>query len=429
MFKQNLIANYGGTVFVAVVQVLVIPLYIRLLGESQWGVLSLAIALCASLLIVETGISLAIARSFTVAGTERASAQGRLHWLERRYIFGAATLVATAGITAPLLAPLVFPEAAPDPNKLVFALVTMAAAQIVGSLYRSVIVGIGKQVHFNALLVVFTTLRHAAALVAALIHPGTLVVVSAFASVSVLEACARRRAALAGLRHLPNKTESPRALSPAGAVPLAIAAAIGALTTQIDRLLLSAAISLESLGHYAIAAMLSLAALQLVYPISQALLPRLADFQDYRSRMRVLRQSYSVLGIILFFVWVGAVLLQVGPLSWWLRSEDLAGVVEPLFLVHLAGTSVNALGIPLYLEMLAFRRDFQILGCNVLALASAVSILIAGGEAYGALTGSFAWLVANVVLLLGYLWVLKQSTSAQRDLRDVRRERHIPPAS
>jgi O-antigen/teichoic acid export membrane protein len=65
MLRRNLAANYAGTVFTAATQILLIPLYLRVLGEHEWGMLSAVVALSTTLLILEAGVSLAVARNFS----------------------------------------------------------------------------------------------------------------------------------------------------------------------------------------------------------------------------------------------------------------------------------------------------------------------------------------------------------------------------
>jgi O-antigen/teichoic acid export membrane protein len=409
MLKRNLLANYGGTGFVALTQLVLIPLYVRHLGETEWGILSVVVALSTALLVFETGVSLAVVRSFSALWAEESSPLMRLRWLERRYFAAAALLGVVALSATPWLGDAILPQEAGDAARLLALAVAVALAQIVGSLYRSVLLGCGAQVRFNLLLVGFTALRHAAGLIAAMQGGDAVAVTAAFAGGFILEALARRWAALTCLQRLQPSTQVARVASAVslGALPLALAGAVGAFATQIDRLLLARMIDAATLGHYAIAVTLSLAALQLVYPISNALLPRLDRFRDDTERPQMLRRSYTMLVGLLLLVWLVATLLYAGGLRWWLDEERVSIAVAPLFLVHLTGTSLSALGVPLYLTLLAHRFDKGILACNMAAVGLQTAVLVLASPLYGAMAGSLSWCVLNIAVLVGYYTMLR----------------------
>lgn len=406
-FKPNLLANYGGAAFVAAAQVLLIPLYVTLLGQHDWGVLSAVIALSTALLVVETGISLAVARGFSsLAQGSVASRHESFRFIERRYLAVVAAM-AFAGISAAApLTPWLLPSTTANAELILRSTLVMAAAQIVGSLYRSVLVGTGEQVRLNMLLVTFTTLRHAAGITGALLGGGVMAVAGSFALGFVVEAAFRRQGALNALRRHRDDPDdvANRPLSPpaTGATPLAIAGTIGAMGTQIDRLVLSRIVDPTTLGYYAIAATLSLAVLQLVYPLSSALLPRLDRFRSGVERNHIVRRSFAMVGGLLATAWIGATLLTFGGLRLWLPSEALAAAVQPLFLVHLLGTTFNALCVPLYLGLLAHHDDHAILAATAIAFAVQAATLFLSSVHFGALAGSLAWCAGNGILLIAY---------------------------
>ena len=415
MLKKNLIANYVGAAFVAGSQLLLIPVYIKLLGERGWGIFSAVLALSAALLILEAGVSLGIARRFSALAPNASGGVRSFLWIERRYL-GAVALFALTGIV--LAAPMSLWMLPSDTSNGVAVLrltVVMAAAQIIGSLYRSVLVGTGNQVQLNVLLVVFTAVRHSAAVICAVAGGGTAAVAGAFALGFVVEALFRRRSAyrVVRLQSSSDPTEDskkPSTTVPLGAATLAVAGAVGALGSQLDRLVLSRVVDPATLGHYAIAATLSLAVLQLVYPLSSALLPKLERFRLTTERKRIVRRSYAMLAALLSAVWIAALLLSLGGLRRWLPSDSIADAVRPLFLVHLGGTTLNALCVPLHLRLLSQHRDRAILMAATLAFAVQLATLVFVSRRSGALAGSVAWCAGNATLLLALFLLQLQTT-------------------
>jgi O-antigen/teichoic acid export membrane protein len=409
MLKRNLLANYCGTGFVALTQVMLIPLYVRFLGEEQWGVLSAVIALSTTLLVLEGGVSQAVARSFTALSSEKRTASDRLRWIERRYLLVVVALGVLALAASPWVSRALLPKEAASPLSLFTLTVLMAVAQIMCSLYRAALMGSGGQVRFNAVLIAFTALRHTSAILAAFWGGAALGVAAAFAFGFVLEACARRWVARGYLKRVPPSAPISvgTPIETMGALPLAIAGASGALMTQIDRVVLTHVVDAKSLGHYTIAATLSLATLQLVYPFTSALIPRLDLFRSAADRNAITRRSYMTIGGILLVVWAAAIFMSLSGLRMWLGGTKLALSVAPLYLFHLVGTTLNALGVPLYLGLLAHRRDRGIAAINLTALFVLTTAILALSPIFGIVAGSLAWCAANACICVGYYFLLR----------------------
>jgi O-antigen/teichoic acid export membrane protein len=329
---------------------------------------------------------------------------------ERRYIVCASIVFALAIAIAIPAGAMLLRDGDRFPTDVVLLTSLMSVAQIVGGLYRSVLIGLGRQVRFNVLLVSFTGARHFAGVAAAFWFHTVSSVATCFLSVSLLELIARRRAAVRVISSLPHReraqTDSLEGMTLAiGATTLAIAGAVGALSTQLDRLLLAGFLGAVELGHYAIAASLSLAVLQLVYPVSSALLPKLILFKDSKQRGNILFVTYGAMLSLLLVMWTGAIILSSGALHAWLPSVGIADSVARLFFPHLVGTSFNALCVPLYMGLLANQLDRGILIANSFALTFQVVVLVAAVPQYGAIGGAYAWIASNAVLLSTFLFL------------------------
>lgn len=405
--KKNLLANYAGTVFAAGAQVLLIPIYVRTLGETHWGMLSAVIALSGALLAFEAGVSLSVSRSFSGSRSTHGNALERFRLLEKWYLGAALAALIGGAVASTMLSRWMWSASDNQHAYVVAAAMGMAGAQIAGGLYRSVLIGTGDQVALNGLLITFTSVRHAAGVTAAAVSQDVLPVVVAFALSSALETAGRRWRAAHALRMRQAKDTNdrgnlenvPEALAPGA---LAVAGAVGALSTQVDRILLINVVEVTALGHYAIATTLSLAALQLIYPLSSALIPRISHFQREAKANATLKQTYAVLVVVLVLVWVGAVCLSLGGLRLWLGDESIASSVTPLFLIHLLGTTLNALCIPQYMRLLSDRRDRAIAVAALLAVIVQLITLWLSGDSLLTLAGSLSWCAANGTLFICY---------------------------
>lgn len=416
--KRNLVANYLGTAFVAASQIVIIPLYLRYLGEHDWGLLSSLLALAATLLILEAGVSQAVARGISERNADSPRIDRRAFQIvERRYLVMTLSASALLALVSGRLGPLLLPHAGVDARGFALLAIAMAASQIVGSLYRGTLVGHGAQVRLNVLVIAVTIARHTIGVTLAARGYGVIPVALALAGSLVAEAALRRwlvsrlLSTRTGTGYANARERNP--LVARGALVLAFAGMIGALATQLDRLILGTSISAVDLGRYAIAATLSLSVLQLIYPISNALMPHLKDFQDSGAGRGLLSRTYRMLFAILLLLWVGAAFIAAKGMQWWLphvESADVASVVAPLFLIHLIGTSLNALCVPLYLTLLARHLDRHIFVANLCSICVLVVTLTTLIPRYGATAGSLAWLFANGTLLMFYFSIYRSRT-------------------
>lgn len=399
---KNVLSNYLGTCCVLTAQLIAIPAYVRGLGERGWGTLSILVAASNALLMLEAGVSTAVARSFAPDSSGRADAFATILTLERRYRSAAATIIF---LSVPPALWLMRPGRAPSDDHtgaLVVLAASMAAFQIMGALYRSTLIGRGLQGRLNAVVASFAILRFGAAAAAATYLHSVEATAACLVCGFAAECLCRRKVALNALgRVAPQSLHGERKDVAPGATKLALASVLGALGNQMDRLILAARIGPAALGHYAIAATLSLAILQFVYPVSSALVPELQRFRGPKHRS-ILGTSYLLLVVLLSAVWLAVLWLPVDAIKVWLPGRDISTSVEAILKVHLIGTSLNALAVPLQLTLLANRLDTQIVLASISAfLVQVVSVGVLATR-WGAVSGALAWSMAEGVLLSAY---------------------------
>jgi O-antigen/teichoic acid export membrane protein len=404
-----MLANFGAAGFVAVLQIATIPLYLHLAGPEQWGQLSTVLALAAALLTLESGVSTSVARHIALAADSDMPLEANLRRLEVQYGIGSLA-VALAGVAAQPFAQFFFPNSLQSASALLPAAGLMAACQIDASLYRAILVGRGRHEVLARITVLVATLRHSAALAMLWLGMGAVGAALAIAAASVLEALLRRHQALRFLTGAPTGTrsinKSSETLFRGGTLALVLTGTLGALMPQLDRVVLASQLGATAVGQYAIAATLSLAVLQFVYPVSTSLIPQLNGFVSTSARKNKQLRWITALALaaILVSAWTFEWFMSRWGLQLWLRQEQLTAVVAPLFAVHLVGTSLNVLCVPLHLKLLANHQDFSLLSGAIASLAAQMTALVVGLSLnFGPLAGSLAWCIANATLLFVYL--------------------------
>lgn len=412
--KKNLIANYLGAGIIATSQIVAIPFYVRFLDTAGWGLVSIVLSWTAALLVLEGGVTLSVSRHLALMGAIPTEPRTYFRTTERRYLAAALACIAgAAGLEAwNDRGSAVLPAAGPAWLSLAPLILVLTAAQITGASYRGALVGLGAQVRLNTLTATFGLSKHLASVFAAWMTHSVPFVILCMTALTLTEAYARR---VMAYRVLDRLAEQPplqaAALEPEpgfrSPVALMLASVIGAFAAQVDRLYLSSQAPAADFGTYAIAATLSLATLQLIYPISQALMPRLAEFSGrtasgFLRRVKLIVFLGGVAGLLLFLEFGGAIL------HWWLADTTIAGLVFPLLMMHLVGTGFNALCVPNHIRLLAQNRDRTILLVNSASLLVQLLSLYFLFHWLGLVAGSIAWTLANATLFLGY-WIAQRN--------------------
>lgn len=418
--KANILANYLGAGLIALAPLLALPWYLAALGPQQFGLISFITMLQLLLGIVDAGSSQALVREFSLrfhAGTDgKRDAATLLFGLERLY-WGFALV---AGVAVTLLSQAIAAHWL-DLGDLPVSLGTYAicgagvlfALQFPGSVYRSLLVGAEAQVTLNLVMLGGALARHLGAVLLLQCWPNIATYLAWHASISLAETLLRRRLAW-------RATTVPRAqlhwqadmLRPLWrtVAGLSGAAWLGALTVQMDKIVLSKMVDVQQFGYYAIAAGLAIGLLQLVYPLLQAILPRAVALRHEPDRLRVL--CLRLLGWIAAVVLGSAVLYAaLGPalLRWWLQDADAVAATHPLLTVLLAGTAMNAFYTVGYIHWLVHERVGRVLIVNAASLLLAAAAIPPLVARWGSIGAAFGWLSINLIgLVLSLEWLLRR---------------------
>lgn len=415
--KRNIAANYAGTAVSALLPVIALPWYLLALGSSQWGLVSFVGMLVALLGLLDAGLGQALVRELALRfGSKSGKAKDAavlLYAFERVYWLFSILAAVVVMLSSQWISSdwLKLGDLPPELGlQTVWAAALLFALQFPGALYRSALIAFQAQVALNRILIVSSIVRHAGCIFALQLWPSLWVyllwqVVSAMA-----ETYFRRRYAWSMLdqdrRDLAWDGQALRRVAKQ-VVGMSGAVLLAALTMQLDKIFLSRMVALDQFGYYAVAASLAIGALQLIYPVTQAVMPRLVTLQHSPEERRQLSLRLfqflivmSISGVAVFFLvgeWV---------MVFWLRDPLVAEwVLEPLRFL-LLGTLFNALSNVGYLNWVAKGRVDLIWRVNLVSALIAVSstpFLIARYGIVGASTGWLAMSIVGFVMSLDWL--------------------------
>lgn len=425
--KANILANYLGTAVVALAPLLALPWYWSALGPQQYSLVGFVTMLQALMGIVDAGTGQALVREFAghtpVRGGRRDSALVLLGFERVYWAFGMAMAVAVLLLSKPVASHWLMLEGLPLSTgvQAVCGAGALFAAQFPGSVYRSLLIGINAQVQLNAVMLAGALLRHAGGVLVVHIWPSIPAYLAWHVSIGLLETLARRQLAW----HATGVDRSTLRWNFGCLLPfwktvasLTGAAWLGALTVQIDKVILSKMVSVQQFGYYTIAASLAIGALQLVYPLVQAVMPRAVRLRD--DPVGLHRFSIRLLGLFAACVTSGALLfaaLGERLLAFWIRDAEAAAMIHPVLSVLLVGTALNALYNVGYIYWLVVDKVDRLLKVNLAALLLSMAIIPPLVLRFGIVGAAFGWLTINMIGFIASLEWLQHG-----------RNRYPPPA-
>ena len=163
--RRNLLANIAGSAWTALLYVVCVPLYIKLMGIESYGLVGFFVTLVAVSSLLELGLGATLNRELARRSIDRARANDSRD-LVRTLEIVYWTLAATMGVLTILLAPAIahhwLQSATLSTSKVQSAIVLMGLVltfQWPLSLYSGGLLGLERQVELNAILVVMMTVR------------------------------------------------------------------------------------------------------------------------------------------------------------------------------------------------------------------------------------------------------------------------------
>lgn len=409
---RNIIANYLGGAWNALMLLAFVPLYIRFLGIEAYGLIGVFVLLQFWLSILDVGLTPMLSREMARLTAGAHTAQGIRDLVRSvEWVYGAIALaiVLTVALAAPWLATHWL-----RPDRLSTDAVTQAlmisgaaiAARWLCGLYREALSGLQRQVWLNGCMAFFATLRGAGA-----------VAVLAWISPSI-RAFFAYQALLLGLEALTlaRKTWSILPAAPRGARfdwrvlhavrhfagGMAIVTVLAVLLTQVDKLLLSRLLPLSEFGYYALAGTVAGALGVVIEPIRNAIYPRLTQLVTEGDRFGLAEAYHSYSQLLTLMIVPASLVLALFAehiLLLWTRDVTITRAVAPLATLLVIGSLLNGLMHMPYTLQLAHGWTRLTVVANAIAVLILVPSIYIAVSAYGAVAAAVIWVLLNA----GYL--------------------------
>jgi len=424
MIKRNLVANYLGQAWVALMGLAFVPLYIKFLGIEAYGLIGLFALLQVWLGMLDMGMTPTLSREMarlsappsahaTVCTTDGASMRDLLRsieWIASGTVMLVAVTIAMASdwLASSWLKAQTLPLESVAQAITIMGVVT--GLRYLEGLYASALVGLQKQVLLNVVNAGMATIRGIGAVaVLAWLDPSilaffiwqaiasmaTLVILAVTAYISLPPASRAGRFSLQALR---------KVWRFAGG--MVIITLLALLLTQMDKLLLSNLLTFFEYGYYMLAAVLAGGLYMLVHPVTQAWFPLLSQLQAQEAGagarggsgpalVRAYHQGAQVISVIVGSAAVILIVFSETVLRLWIQDYALARHTAPLVSLLALGNLIHALMWIPYQTQLAHGWTSLAARMNGIALLFVVPALLWATPRYGATGAAWVWVALN----------------------------------
>lgn len=402
--KKNIIANYLGQGWTALMQLAFIPLYIKYLGMEAYGLIGVFAMLQAWLIIADLGMTMTLNREmarFTAGIHTPQIIRELLHSLEIicitiAFLIAISVYLASGWFTQHWLHA---EHLSHDTVREAIAIMGLVAAlRFVEGVYRGALLGLQTQVWLNMVTAALATVRGLGSVaVLAWVSPSieTFFLWQGCISFITVIALAHRVHSV-----LPSATQSirfsKRAVSDVWgfASGMVITTFFSLILMQADKILLSRLLSLEAFGTYMLAATVANALGVLVSPLAQSYYPRLTEHlarQDERSLIATYHQGSQLMTVMI----VPAALILIfhgeAVLYLWTGDAALARNAKPLVALLACGTAfLGLMNIP-YMLQLAYGWSMFAAKVNIVMVALLMPVLFWTVPRYGAVGAAWVW--------------------------------------
>jgi O-antigen/teichoic acid export membrane protein len=353
----NVIANYLGQGWSALMAIAFLPVYIAELGFESFGLIGFFAVLQSALSVFDFGITATLTREAAQQSNGMRTAQS-LRELVRscELVCGASNIFIAliVWVLADRLASdwvntrLLEPESVATSIALMSIVITTRLQE---GIYRGVLLGMGMQVLLNIVIALLATVRYAGAVSVLLYGSPNIVtffvwqVLVSLISLVVLAAFTYRRLPMT---HQPQRF-SIEALASIWrfSAGMAVVAGLSILMANLDRLILSGIIQLDEFGRYALAAAAASTLYLFAVPITQGFYPDMVGMYSRADRnglTRLHHVSSQMVAVAAGSMAIIFIVFSKPILFVWSGNAVFANEISPIFSILAVAALSNCLG-------------------------------------------------------------------------------------
>ena len=410
--RANLVANFSGQISANLIQLAIIPVYVRYLGIAAYGLVGVQLTLQTLSQALDLGLSPTINRElarYSAVPEQAAEARDFVRTLELGYwlvggFIGLGVWWAAPWIADRWLHGSTVPEAVVRESIRVMAI--GLAAQWPLTFYRGGLLGLQRHAVINVVRVAMTAVSAVGAyILLARISPTVTALLRWQVAVSVVWVAVLTNALW---RNLP-KSGRPARFHPSLARGVwRFAAGVSAITVtalvlgQLDKIVLSRILPLEQFGYYVLGGIGANAVYAMFAPMFASMFPefsRLAARGETGQLQGVYRRMWGLMAVLIV---PAAAVLATGShdlLLVWTRDPAAARIAGPITAALVVGMALNGLMNVPYALQLACGWTRLAVWVNLLLCALVVPAVIVLAQRYGAVGAALVWPALNALYM------------------------------
>ena len=411
--KRNIIANYIGSGWTALMGIAFTPVYIYYLGIEAYGVIGVFALMQSWLYILDMGITPTLNREmarFKGGGHTSQGICNLVKSLELIYLLIALTISLVFAFSRVWLSIHWLNINSLPINEVVNALAIsgiVISIRWFSGLYRGAITGLQELVWLNSCIAIFSTFRGLGVIIILAFISPTLHAFFIFqAAVTFLEVLV-----LAIKTHnlLPRPPEPARfdfdALRKVWKFARSMTVNMLQILflTQVDKLLLSKFLPLSDFGYYTLATTLAGGLYVVMGSITNVAYPQfslLISRNDHEKLIEAYHKLSRLLAVMIVPASLVTSFFSNNILLLWTHNSSISHAVAPLLSLLVIGNMLNGLTqIPYYLQLANGWTRLNIL-VNFFSIIVTVPVLYYSIPTYGSISAPIIWIILNAILLI-----------------------------
>lgn len=412
--RKTILANYIGQAWVSLMGIAFLPIFIKYLGMESYGLIGVFALVQSWLALLDMGMAPTLNREmarYKAGAYDADSIKDLLRSLEIIFLIVASLVVVVIFSCSAMLASNWLKV-----EKLPLDVVTQAisiiafivALRFIEGMYRSSLFGLNKQVWFNGVSAILATVRQLGALAVLAWYSPTIQ--AFFIWQGIISLVTVIVLAMGVYFAIPHTTRRPKFSKDlllsvwkfaGGMLSITI---LSILLTQVDKLLLSKLLSLESFGFYTLSATVASVLYMVVGPLTQALYPKMVELVAIKDQQKLAEIYHK--GCQLVTVLVAPVALVIGTYAEgvmfaWSGDPAISYHTSSILSIMILGTFLNSLMYVPYHLQLAYGWTSLAVKINLISVCILVPAILLVVPKYGALGSAYIWLILN----LGYFCI------------------------
>jgi O-antigen/teichoic acid export membrane protein len=427
--RLNAISNYLGQGSVALINFAFIPVYIRYLGIEAYGLVGVLATLQTILGILDMGLTLTLNREFASVGNSRAKKQNALSLLKSIEILISIVCILIFGFilyfSGWLSKEWINSNNLPE-NAIKDFLATcglIVSLRLIEGIYKSVLVGLQRQILYNILHVFLSALRSVGAVIVVIYISPTIEVfflwqsIASIISVALWYMVTYKVINTIGdgvVGHFSTKILRANSSFSMGILGMSF---LSLLVTNIDKIFLPKFISLTDYGYYALASTLSGVLILLIGPVVQAAFPRLSEFYANNDQVSYIQFFHKCSQLTTILVASVSCIIIFQPnliLELWNIDAQIIQKTSALLSVLTFGTLLNCIMWMPYQVALSSGRPSLIVKLNAIGVIIIAPVFALVAPIHGSAGAAWVWVLCNMYFMFyGCYIIFKEIISSE----------------